>query len=34
MDILTQPPVLGAIIAATAFAAVLIFVSIEDALKH
>lgn len=33
MDVIFQAPVLGAIIAAAAFAAVLIFASIEDALK-
>jgi len=34
MSFISQPAVVGAIIAAAAFAAVLIFVSIEDALKH
>jgi hypothetical protein len=34
MGIFAEPPVLAATIAAAAFMAVLIFVSIEDALKH
>jgi|GEM_PF-3077630 len=36
MDIITHLPltVLGAVVSAIAFAGVLIFVSIEDALKH
>ncbi len=34
MSIFSQPAVLGAAVAAIAFAAVLIFVSIEDALRH
>lgn len=34
MAIFTELPVLGATIAAVAFAAVLIFASIEDAVKH
>ncbi len=33
MNVLHQLPILGAILAAIAFAAVLIFVSIEDALR-
>jgi len=34
MEILTQAPVLAALIAAGLFAAVLIFASVEDALKN
>lgn len=34
MNVLHELPILGAIIAAAAFAAILIFTSIEDALKH
>lgn len=34
MSFISQPAVIGAIIAGAAFATVLIFVSIEDALKH
>lgn len=34
MNIMHEIPILGAIIAAALFGAVMIFVSIEDALKH